>query len=122
MDIPAAPSTAARSAAPKPPKEPAVNATRALAFKQFREGAAVEDVMHQTGRSRSTIMDYLCDFVRREKPASIDTWLAGDVYQRVAAAIAEHGSQRLKPLYVALDEQIPYDEIRLVIAHTTRDE
>jgi ATP-dependent DNA helicase RecQ len=115
LDIAAAPVVA-----PKPAKEPAMNATRALAFSRFREGAAVEDVMHQTGRSRSTILDYLCDFVRREKPESIDAWLAKDVYARVAAAIAAHGSDRLKPLYVALDEKIPYDEIRLVVAHATR--
>src|SRR5262249_29672609 len=42
------------------------NVVRDLAFDLFRQGAAVEDVMHQTNRARGTVFDYLCDFVREE--------------------------------------------------------
>jgi ATP-dependent DNA helicase RecQ len=104
-------------AAPDPPQQKAMNATRALAFQLFRDGAAIEDVIHQTGRARTTILDYLADYIRQEKPASVDTWVAPDQYQRIAAAIKEHGSARLKPIFIALDEKVPYDEIRVVVAH-----
>ena len=38
-----------------------INPQRRLAFGLFRDGASIEDVIHQTGRSRSTIMDYLAE-------------------------------------------------------------
>ncbi len=112
MDVAAPP-----SAAPRNSRQPAVNATRALAINLFREGAALDDVMHQTGRSRNTVMDYLCDFIRREKPERIDAWLKPEVLARIAEAVKEHGSERLKPLYVALGEQVSYEDIRVALAH-----
>jgi ATP-dependent DNA helicase RecQ len=86
-------------------------------FKLFRAGLALEDVMHQTGKARSTVSDWLAEFVREERPASIAVWVADDVYQKVATAARRAGTERLKPIYVALGEKISYDEIRLVVAH-----
>src|SRR5262249_53397632 len=73
-----------RRAAPKPVSRP--NPTRDLAFDLFRQGAAVEDVMHQTSRSRATVMDYLCDFIREKRPAAISAWVSEGLSERVAAA------------------------------------
>ena len=117
LDVEVAPGSPTRSA-----KAPAVNATRALALRQFSEGAAIEDVMHQTKRARNTVVDYLADYIRRDKPESIDAWVAPALYQRIAAAAKEHGSARLKPLYIALGEQVSYDDIRIVLAHLSRNE
>ena len=39
------------------------------------------------------------------------------VYERVKSAAKETGMERLKLLYIALDEKIAYDEIRVVVAH-----
>jgi ATP-dependent DNA helicase RecQ len=110
--------------APTPvrPAEPAKaplrpNAQRTQAFGLFRTGAVIEDVMHQTGRSRSTIVDHLCDYIREERPAVIRPWVDDTVYQRVAAAARQFGVDRLKPIFIALGEQISYDDIRLVLAH-----
>jgi hypothetical protein len=79
-------------------------------------------VVQQTGRTRATVLEYLCEFVREEQPASIRPWLADETYQRVAQAVAKVGSQRLKPIYIELGEQVPYDEIRLVVAHLVSTE
>jgi ATP-dependent DNA helicase RecQ len=109
--------------APPPAAPPPVPKTMtpvlALAHRLFREGAALEDVIHQTGRSRGTVADYLCDFIRAEKLKSIDAWVAAETYERIAAAVKEHGSTRLKPLFIALEEKVSYDEIRIVVAHLT---
>ena len=86
-------------------------------FELFRQQLVVEDVMHQTNLKRSTVLDYLGDFIRQEKPASIATWVREDVYQRVAAAARQVGTERLKPIYLTLGEQVDYDTIRLVVAH-----
>jgi ATP-dependent DNA helicase RecQ len=112
-DNPAGP--AAPVEAPKAPSRP--NPVRDQAFTLFRQRAAIEDVMHQTNRSRSTVMDYLSDYIREERPASIATWVANEVYQRVAAAGRQVGTERLKPIFIALGEKVSYDDIRLVLAH-----
>jgi ATP-dependent DNA helicase RecQ len=117
LDMKDSPVPAARAS-----KAPVMNASRALALSLFREGAAIEDVMHQTGRSRSTVADYLADYVRRQKPEKIDAWVAPALYQRIMDVIKVHGGERLKPLYIALEEQVSYDDIRLVLAHLSRNE
>jgi ATP-dependent DNA helicase RecQ len=110
-----APANAAESA--KLPPRP--NPVRTVAFQQFRQRAAIEDVMHQTSRARSTISDYLCQFIREERPLTIDCWVSKDLYQQVAAAARKMGTERLQPIYLALGEQVSYDDIRLVVTHLT---
>jgi ATP-dependent DNA helicase RecQ len=90
---------------------------RDQAFALFRQGTVIEDVMHQTGRARSTVSDYLCQFIQEEKPTSVDTWVSAETYERVAAAAREVGMERLKPIYLALGESVPYEVIRVVLAH-----
>ncbi|MBM4068840.1 MAG: DNA helicase RecQ [Planctomycetes bacterium] len=105
-----------------PPRRAAVSeptGMKAVAEDLFRDNAAVEDVMHQTTRARSTVMGWLADFIRREHPASISAWVSDDVYARVAAAAKQVGMERLKPIFEALEGKIPYDEIRLVVSHLT---
>jgi ATP-dependent DNA helicase RecQ len=111
-------------APPSPPSLPVVGsstvaaaARRQTAFGMFRNGAVVVDVMHQMKLARSTISDYLAQYIQTERPAEISTWVADDVYQEVAAAAREVGTEKLKPIYQALGEQVPYDDIRLVLAH-----
>jgi ATP-dependent DNA helicase RecQ len=93
------------------------NPVKDLAFDQFRQGTAVEDVMHQTNRGRSTVNDYLCDFIRTERPAAITPWISNEIYERVAACARQVGTDRLKPIFLGLGEKISYDDIRIVLAH-----
>jgi ATP-dependent DNA helicase RecQ len=111
LDNPSAPPAEEPRGAARP------NASRTAAFELFRQGLVVEDVMHQTGRARSTVMDYLCEYIRAQRPASIAAWVRPEIYERVVAAARTVGTDRLKPVYIALGEQISYDEIRLVLAH-----
>jgi ATP-dependent DNA helicase RecQ len=90
---------------------------RGRAVDLFREGCVVEDVMHQLGKSRATIIDYLKDYIELDRPESILGWVSEEVYQKVAAASAKVGTARLKPIFIELEEKVPYDEIRLVVAH-----
>jgi ATP-dependent DNA helicase RecQ len=113
VDQPASP---ARWPDPKPPPVK-LNPMRDLAFRLFAEQADVVDVVHQTGRSRSTIMGYLCDFIRDTKPPSIAAWVKPDLYEEIAAAARQSGMDRLKPIFEALDGRVEYDDIRLVVTH-----
>jgi ATP-dependent DNA helicase RecQ len=108
----------------KPPTAvaaPPVAATPTLhqdkVFDLFRQGFSVESVMARMDYARTTTLNYLADFIRMEHPASISRWISDDLYQRIATAAHQVGTDRLKPIFQALEEKIPYDDIRLVVAH-----
>jgi ATP-dependent DNA helicase RecQ len=110
-DVPAPKTAATRQTASlkmSPKKE--------LAFRLYRNGDAVADVAHQTGLTRSTVTEYLAEFVRAERPASILQWVPEAVCERVAVAAAIHGTARLKPVFLELNEEVSYDAIRVVFA------
>jgi ATP-dependent DNA helicase RecQ len=106
---------------PRPPKprSDTVRATneRKQAYELFRQQLSVEAVMQRTGWGRAKVAAYLSDFIGDERLESISPWVAGDVYERVAAESRRYGMERLKPIYVALGEAVTYDDIRLVLAH-----
>ena len=83
----------------------------------FRQELAIEDVMHQANLVRSTVTDYLANYIRSERPASIRTWVDDETYRHIAQTARQVGSDRLKPIFIALGEKVPYDTIRLVVAH-----
>ena len=72
--------------------------------------------MRQLNYARSTVVEYLAEYIRFERPASIAVWIPEEVQQRVTAAVRQVGGDRLKPIFLVLDEKVPYDDIRLVLA------
>jgi ATP-dependent DNA helicase RecQ len=111
---------AAANPAPRPAGPSSAAARRQTAFALFRAGTAIPDAMHQLKLARSTVGDYLAQYIAAEKPADISAWVPDDVYQEVAAAAKEVGAEKLKPIFLALNEQVSYDDIRLVLAHLGR--
>jgi ATP-dependent DNA helicase RecQ len=104
-----------------PSKEPSANfsrpnAQRDRAFELFRQGKTLDEVSDKTDRARLTLREYLCEFIRRERPKSLAPWISEDVYERVASAARQVGIARLKPIFIALGEQVPYDAISVVVA------
>jgi ATP-dependent DNA helicase RecQ len=93
------------------------NRERDEAFDLFRKGTSVIEVAERTGRAERTVRRYLCDFIRQERPASVAAWVSGDLYERIADAAHQVGTQRLKPIFIALGEQVPYDVIQVVVTH-----
>jgi ATP-dependent DNA helicase RecQ len=104
---------------PAPPAEPKRTARTDELNALFRGGQSVEGVMQRTGLARSTVCDYLTAFVKLERPESVAAWVDEATYQRVAEAARQVGVERLKPIFLALNEKVPYDAIRLVLAHLT---
>jgi ATP-dependent DNA helicase RecQ len=86
-------------------------------FELFRRGATVEEVMAALNRARTTVLDYLAEYIRAERPASIAAWVEDRLYQRVASAARQVGTERLKPVFLALGQEVDYDTIRLVVTH-----
>jgi ATP-dependent DNA helicase RecQ len=87
------------------------------ALELFQKGASVEQVCDATGRASSTVVAYLCEHIRGSRPSTISTWVPDEIYERVAGVAREVGTERLKPIYVALNEEVSYDHIRLVVTH-----
>ncbi|MGL6076086.1 MAG: RecQ family ATP-dependent DNA helicase [Fimbriiglobus sp.] len=88
-----------------------------LAYSLFRDQTYIEDVAQQLGVSRSTAVGYLVEYIQLEKPKDISRWVRNEDYLEIAAAADSVGRDKLKPIFDALDGQIPYDNIRLVLIH-----
>ncbi|HJZ91998.1 MAG TPA: DNA helicase RecQ [Gemmataceae bacterium] len=100
------------TSSPRPVTEGAGNA-----FPLFRAGKSVAEVAQLLDRTESTVREYLCVYIQEEQPPSIDSWVERSAQERITAAVRQHGAQRLKPIYLALNEQVPYDAIRIVLSH-----
>ncbi len=90
---------------------------RDLAWRLFREGVGIEEVMEQTDRAEGTVVEYLCDFILEEKPDNVDAWVGYELYQRIAEKAQALGLARLKPIFVELGEKVSYNLIRIVATH-----
>jgi ATP-dependent DNA helicase RecQ len=97
------------------------NPARQKAFEMFQRGASVQEVSEAIDRSPSTVLEYLREHIEQSRPRTISTWVPEEVYERVAKAAREVGTGRLKPIFLALGEQVPYDQIHLVVAHMNCD-
>ena len=103
-------------AAPTPQVASKPSPNKELAFKMFGRGASVAAVVEKTGLTTSTVTEYLAEFVRVEKPASIFAWVPEEVCERVAAAVEIHGTAKMKPVFLELNGEVSYDCIRVVFA------
>ena len=113
IDVPATASSRVRTA---PVVSGKMTPRKLEAFEAFRSGASVEEAVNRTGLSRSTICDFLVDFIRLERPPSPFRWVSEAICERVAAAAEVHGNDKMKPVFLALNEEIPYEQIRIVLA------
>ena len=91
-------------------------AERLLAMRMFSEGASIEAVIAATQRTRGTVFGYLADFVNERIPPSLLPWVSEDTRLRVEECARRVGTDRLKPIFAGLDEEVGYEEIRVVLA------
>jgi ATP-dependent DNA helicase RecQ len=89
---------------------------RRQAFELFKQGKSVEEVQRATNRAASTTIDYLCEHIELEGICDASFWLDESVVRRVQTAAAEHGAERMKPIFDALGGTIPYEHIRIALA------
>jgi ATP-dependent DNA helicase RecQ len=98
-------------------KPTTLNESRSRAFELFRDNKTIETVASDLGRAKGTVLEYLTDYIEREKPTDISAYVSDANYAKIHKAIEEVGVERLKPIYLALEEKISYDEIRIVVVH-----
>jgi ATP-dependent DNA helicase RecQ len=99
-----------------PLRPPAPSAAKRSAFRLFGQGVGVPDVAREVDRAESTIWQYLAEYVAEAQPDSLDPWLSDRTRQRVVDAAEQKGTTYLKPIFDALDGEVPYHEIRVAVA------
>jgi ATP-dependent DNA helicase RecQ len=95
----------------------AISLQKRQAFALFDQGATVDEVVAATGRVRSTVGSYLEEYVAERKPASVAAWVDDDIYERVVTAARRQAGSFLKPVFEALNGEVSYDDIRVVMRH-----
>ncbi|MCP3904938.1 MAG: DNA helicase RecQ [Planctomycetes bacterium] len=96
---------------------PRSNPARDEAMRLFAGGASLADVTAATGRTLRTVAGYLVDYVQAVRPEGVEEWVPEIEYDRVAKVAADLGTDRLKPLFRALDGEVSYETISVVLAH-----
>jgi ATP-dependent DNA helicase RecQ len=86
-------------------------------FVHFRQGKSIAAVAAILDRAESTVRDYLCTYIYTERPGRIDTWVDQATLERITLAARQHGTQRLKPVFLALNQEVSYDVIRMVLTY-----
>ena len=69
------------------------------------------------GKMESTACEYLCCYIHEQRPDDIDAWVDRATQERITTAARQHGTRRLKPIYLALNQEVPYDAIRVVLTY-----
>jgi ATP-dependent DNA helicase RecQ len=92
------------------------SAARQAADRLFREGRSIDEVMLQTGRARSTVTQYLVEFVTQTARTSPEPWVDEARFAAVIAAAQITGHERLKPIFDHLNGAVPFDAIRICLA------
>jgi len=101
----------------KSPGKKKRSAVRERAMELFREGRSVPDVAEETGRKESTIWGYLEEFVKENRPPSVEMWVDSETIARVIeSAERTESHDRLRPIYEDLNEEVPYEQIRIALA------
>lgn len=98
-------------------KLPAMNETRSLAFELFKKEKSLEEVAKETGRARATVLEYLTDYLERESSAKVNAYIPESNFEKIKNAIESVGMERLKPIYLYLNETISYEDIRIAMAY-----
>ena len=91
---------------------PAEDTLRLLA-----EGRTFEEIAQIRSRTLRAVVSLVADLIERGETKFRPEWLAPERYNQIVAACHQLGMGRLKPLKEALPTEIPYEEIRLDIAH-----
>ncbi len=104
-----------RESMTRAPVSTKISPAKRVSFGLFRDGVSIDEVAQRTKLARSTVAGHLADFIQLEKPKSIAAWVPEDRFERIAAAANANGTAFLKPIFLALNEEFAYDEIRAVI-------
>ena len=86
------------------------------AFPYFKQGLSIQDVAEKTGKAVSTVGGYLSQYISHHNVTDPSPWVDTATAKAINTAIDKVGIGALKPIFVELNEQVPYDQIRIVLS------
>ena len=90
------------------------NKSALSAFPHFDAGLSVAETAKEIGRAESTTYGYLSDYIQHNKITDYSRWVDEMTGSKIASAIDSVGFGPFKPIFIALNEEIGYNEIRIV--------
>ncbi len=114
----ARPGRSARTAAPRPPSPAGLPRTAAI-VQGFQAGQSLDELAQAQGVARQTVIDHLDRAWRAGQEVSparlqAEVRVSAETQSRVLALFTEFGSDRLKPIFEALEAGVPYVELALL--------
>ena len=85
------------------------------AFALFEKGLLIEEVASKLDRASSTVETYLSCYLKKQGASDPSPWVDQPTVELIEAACIELGLERLKPIYLKLDEKVSYGQIKIVI-------
>ncbi len=89
---------------------------RKIAAQLFAKGESIEGVARTLALSPNTIAEYLGRWVEETRPRDISPWVSADLETRITDVAEKIGTDWLKPIHEALGGEVPYNDIRVVVA------
>ena len=69
--------------------------------------------MSITEKARSTVVGYLAEFIEVESILDHSPWLSDTDFDRIQKAVAQHGLDKLKPIFDSFNGEVPYEKIHI---------
>jgi ATP-dependent DNA helicase RecQ len=96
--------------------QPKVSSPAKETLRLLKEGRTFAEIAQIRARTLRAVVSLVADMIERGDAKFQPNWLPTERYNQITAACQKLGMDRLKPLKEALPPEIPYEEIRLVIA------
>lgn len=84
-----------------------------VARDSFIAGESVAEAAKKCGRAESTVWEYLCGYLESTGAVSAEPWVSEETVLLVNDAAKRVDASRLREIFVALDEQVPYSIIKV---------
>ena len=95
--------------------------TALKSYELFAQGISVEEIAEQRSLKPVTVISHLCKCYLDGKPVNLHQFISADELAQIKAQKTLLGDpQELKPYYEALNEQIPYERIRIALTLLSR--
>ena len=90
-------------------------------FELLQQGHTFEEIASIRGRKVSSVVALTADLIEKGELEFQREWMPDGHYQQIREACERVGVEWMKPLKEALPEEIPYDDVRLVLAQMRRE-
>ncbi|GGE55709.1 helix-turn-helix domain-containing protein [Priestia taiwanensis] len=85
-------------------------------YELLQKGFSIDDISKRRGLKRNTIEDHIIEIALYDRQLNIELFLSKEKYKRIEGAYHTYKTRKLRQLKEALEDDISYFEIRLVLA------